>query len=116
MVVAITAMSTRIQVRLDKCNKTKFGCTPTDIFITAAFGGDNGMAPGDLRDLGNGGVYGEPDATTGIFSWQEYLSAVENESHNKSVLRQFINNVAYLQDKGAAVPDVNWTYLCDLAK
>ncbi len=116
MAVAVTAMSTRIQVRLDKCENTKFPCTPTDIFIAAALGGDNGIAPGDLRDLGNG-VYGGPDPTTGTFPWGKYLAGVENKSHNLSVIQQFVDNVAYLEDQGAAVPDnIDWTYVCDLVK
>jgi RHS repeat-associated protein len=116
LTVAITAMSTRIQVRLDVCDKTKFTCTPTDVFLSAALGGDNGIAPGDLRDLGNGAVYGRPNSTTGIFQWEAYLDQVENESHNLSVIQQFVDNVAYLQEQGAAVPDVDWMYVCDLLK
>jgi RHS repeat-associated protein len=114
MTVAFTAMSTRIQVRPDMCQRTRFACTPTDIFLVAAVGGDNGMGPGDLRDLGNGAQnYGRPDLTTGIFAWDAYLDKHENQSHVLSVIQQFVDNVAYLQEQGAAVPDVNWTYICD---
>jgi RHS repeat-associated protein len=114
--VAVTAMSTRIQVRLDACEKTIFPCTPTDSFLGAALGGDGWFAPGDLRDLGNGKVYGEPNPSTGIFPWENYLSDpdLDDPDHNRDVIQQFVNNVNYLQQQGAAIPDVNWAYVCGL--
>jgi len=113
--VAVTAMSTRIQVRLDRCQDTRFPCTDTDIFLGAALGGDNGISPLDLRDLGNG-VHGMPDPITGIFPWESYLSnpKLEDQAHKLDVIQQFVDNVNYLQGQGAAVPDVNWTYVCGL--
>jgi hypothetical protein len=115
LTVAFTAMAARIQVRLDKCQVTKYPCTTTDIFLIAAFGGDAAIAPDVVRDLGNG-VYGKPDPDTGILPWKNFLKIAENREHDLKVLQQFVNNVWYLQEKGAAVPNVNWTYICSLLK
>jgi hypothetical protein len=116
LTVAFIAMGARIQVRLDMCQRTKFPCTPTDIFLATALGGDAAISPGVVRDLGNGEVYGEPDSSTGIYQWQNFLDESTHKNHNISIIRQFVNNVSYLQSKGAVVPDVDWKYICSLLK
>jgi RHS repeat-associated protein len=115
--VAFSAMSTRIQVRLDACENVKFPCTPTDIFIASALGGDAAISPGVVQNLGNGiKKYGQPNSETGIYQWGSYLDSIdpENSDHNKKVLQQFVNNTWYLKSKGAAIPEIEWEYVCSL--
>jgi hypothetical protein len=106
-------MTTRIQVRLDKCYDTRFRCTAADEFLIAALGGDNAIAPGDVAQLGNGGR-GKP--VDGMFRWDEYQSdpELDHADHNRTVIQQMVNNVMYLQDKGAPIPDFDWDPICDL--
>jgi hypothetical protein len=114
-VVAVRAVTARIELRLKICNgNINYPCTATDLFLGAALGGDAAIDPGDLRYLANGGR-GKPNAD-GIFPWDKYLfnSKLENGPHDLKVIQQFVNNVNYLQKQGAAVPDVNWTFVCGL--
>jgi RHS repeat-associated protein len=109
---AILAMSTRIEIVLGACQGK---CSPTDEFLGAALGGDSGFSWANMNNL-RSGTYNDITPDNGIFPWEEYLEEAKNKSHNLKVIQQFVNNVSYLQEKGAPVPDVDWKYVCGLLK
>lgn len=117
MDVALIAMRTKLNLRLDVC--VQAGCTTTDMFMVAALSADEQIAPSTLRTAFKNPDYKSADPQTTLVDWEAFLNGrnwpkQSDRDHNIDLIHKFQSEVLKLQEENYFVPNVAWKYVTGL--